>query len=294
MGRPRFLLAIAFALCCCSTGAIASTLGPDGIAGQRFPCKFTWFDLATENPAGARAFYGAVFGWKFREVPGARGGYTLAENAGGKVAGIFEQQRPSGSKVGARWLSLMSVADAQQAGQLVRERGGQVLLAPKTVPGRGTHAVFRDPEGAAFGVLAAEGGDPADTPVADDDIFWLDLFSHDPAKAAAFYAAVGGCAVDVGEVAGRKRTILSSGGVARAGIAKLPLGADRPGWLPYVLVEDVPATLERARKAGGRLVMAPKADILGGNLAVIADPEGGVLGVLNWVDDAAPPGGPAK
>ena len=292
MGRPRFLYAIAFALCC-STGAIASTLGPDGTAGQRFPCKFTWFDLATENPAGARAFYGAVFGWTFSEVPGAPAGYTLVSNAGGKVAGIFRQQRPAGGTVAARWLSLMSVADAQKAAELVRERGGQVLLAPKSVPGRGTHAVFRDPEGAVFGVLAAEGGDPPDTPVADGDVFWLDLFSHAPAKAAAFYAAVGGCDVNVGEVVGRKRTILSSGGIARAGIAQLPLGADRPGWLPYVLVDDVPATLERARKAGGKLVMAPRPDILEGNLAVVADPEGGVVGVLNWVDNA-PAAGPAK
>jgi len=48
-------------------------------------------------------------------------------------------------------------------------------------------------------------------------------------------------------------------------------------------------TLERVRSAGGKVVMAPRADMLDGNLAVIADREGGVLGIVNWVDE--PPGG---
>ena len=283
MVRPLFLLALAL----WSAVATASTLGPDGTPGQRFPGRFIWFDLATENPNGARVFYAAVFGWTVREVAGAPRQYALFDNGAGKVGGMFGYARPTDAKVGARWLSLMSVADAAKAAEVVRARGGQVIVEPTAVPGRGRHAVFRDPEGAIFGVLEAEGGDPPDTPVVDGDVFWLDLFSHDPAKAAAFYAAVGGYAVESGQVAGRVRTILSSNGIARAGITRLPLGRDRPGWLPYILVQDIRATLERARKAGGKIIMPPRADILDGNLAVIADPEGGVIGVLDWVDESA-------
>ena len=148
--------------------------------------------------------------------------------------------------------------------------------------GRGSHAVFRDPDGAVFGVLAAEGGDPPDTPVEDGDVFWLDLFSPDPARAAAFYAGLAQYEVSVGEVAGRQRTLLSTNGVARAGVARMPAGANRPAWLPYILVDDVPAAVERALKAGGAVVMAPRTDLLAGNLAVIADREGGVIGIVNW------------
>src|SRR6185369_7467500 len=128
----------------------------------------------------ARAFYGAVFGWRFRDVDGAPASYALIENAGGKVAGVFRHERPAGAAVGARWLALISVADPQAAARVARERGGDVLLTPKAVRGRGTHAVLRDPDGAVFGVLAAEGGDPPDTPVQDGDVFWLDLFAPDP------------------------------------------------------------------------------------------------------------------
>src|SRR5436190_11745325 len=279
----RRLLTIAVALALHAGGAAASSLGPDGVPGKTLPGKFIWYDLATEDPEGARAFYGAVFGWKFREVPGAPASYTLIENASGKVGGLFKQARPQGGTVGSRWLSLMSVRDVEKAAALVKARGGEVLLAPRAVAGRGVHAVFRDPEGAVFGVLANEGGDPADTPVDDGEVFWLDLFSHDPARAAAFYAEVAGYDVDVGEIAGRRRTLLASDGIARAGITRLPASADKPGWLPYILVSDVPGTLARVRAAGGKLVLEPRADLLGGNLAVIADPSGGLVGIVNWV-----------
>lgn len=282
MGR-RFTLAAAIALALHVTAASSSPLGPEGAPGQRHSGKFIWYDLATEDVESARAFYGAVFGWKFREVPGAPASYTLIENSSGKVGGLFRQARPPGATVGARWLSLMSVEDVEKAATMVKARGGEVLLAPRAVAGRGTHAVFRDPEGAVFGVLANEGGDPPDSPVDDGDVFWLDLFAHDPAKAAAFYAALGGHAVEAGEIAGRKRTQLSTQGIARAGIARLPANADKPGWLPYVLVSDVPATVARARAAGGKVVLAPRGDLLDGQLAVIADPFGGLTGIVNWV-----------
>lgn len=281
-------VALVLTLALFAMNALASTLGPDGAAGLHLSGKFIWLDLATENPASARAFYGAVFGWKFRDVEGAPASYALIENESGKVAGIFRHARPSGAAVGARWLSLISVRDADKVAELVRKCGGEVLVAPKVIPGRGTHAVFRDPDGAVFGVLVAQGGDPPDTPVEEGDVFWFDLFVPDPARAAAFYAEIAGYDVAVGEVAGRERTLLSTSGIARAGIAHIPAGTTRAAWLPYILVDDVPATLERARKAGGKVVMEPRANLLDGRLAVIADREGGVIGIVNWMNDDAP------
>jgi len=283
----RMLLAVTLALALLAREAAASPLGPDGTPGTRLPGKFVWYDLATEDPAASRAFYGAVFGWKFREPPGAPASYTLIENASGKVGGMFRRARPAGARVGARWLCVMSVADASKAAQAVLARGGQVLVAPTAVPGRGTHAVFRDPGGAPFGVMVNEGGDPADTPVADGDFFWLDLFTHDGEGEAAFYAAVGGYEVDEGIVAGRARILLATNGIARAGIAHLPAGEDKAAWVAYVLVDDVPGTLARATKAGGKVLVAPRADLLGGNLAVISDPLGGVIGIVNWIDGSS-------
>jgi hypothetical protein len=280
----RLMLAMLFALA--SSLAHTAPLGPDGAPGRVYPGKFIWFDLATENPAGARSFYGAVFGWRFREVGGAPAGYTLIENANGKVGGLFRHTRPAGALVGSRWLSLISSADPAKTAEYVRQHGGQVILGPVSVPGRGTHAVFRDPQGAVFGVLSTKDGDPPDDPVTDGDVFWLDLFTPDPSRAAAFYAGLAGYEVSESETAAdRKRWILATNGIARAGIVMLKSGTIGPGWLPYILVEDVPGTLNRARAAGGKVVVSPRPDLLDGNVAVIADPDGGVVGIVNWVSD---------
>jgi predicted enzyme related to lactoylglutathione lyase len=111
MGRT---LTLAIALALHVAVAFASPLGPDGTAGRSLPGKFIWYDLATEDTAASRAFYGAVFGWKFREVAGAPASYTLIENGNAKIGGLFKQARPQGAKVGSRWLSLMSVASAER------------------------------------------------------------------------------------------------------------------------------------------------------------------------------------
>jgi uncharacterized protein len=273
-----FALALALHVAC----ACAGPLGPAGEPGRSLPGKFVWLDLATVDLAGARDFYGDVFGWRFREVEGAPASYTLIENAGVRIGGMFHHRRPPNAKVGSRWLAVMSVRDVSRAANVTLKQGGAVLLPPNPVAGRGVHAVLRAPDGAVFGVLAAEGGDPPDVPVRDGEVFWLDLFTPDLEKAGAFYAELAGYEVTRGQVADRARVLLSTSGIARAGIAHLPAGAVEPAWLPYILVEDVGATLERVRGAAGRIVMEPRPGVLEGNLAVIADPEGGVVGIVNW------------
>lgn len=273
--RRQFLLAAA---------AAAGTARAQVPGSPRHTGRFVWFDLASDDPAGARAFYGAVLGWRFEPLAGTAKDYTLIRNDEASVAGLFRQARPPGAPVGARWLSWISVPDPALSAQRVVQLGGQVLVAPTAVPGRGTQALLRDPQGAVFGVLAASGGDPPDDPVGVGDVFWLDLLTPDPARAAAFYAALIGYEVSEsapGETP--QRRVLGSEGIARAGIVALPPSAARPGWLPYILVDDLAATLQRAGAAGGRIVLAPRAEWLRGQLAVIADPNGGVIGLVDWL-----------
>jgi hypothetical protein len=254
------------------------------VAGQQHPGKFIWFDLVTDDLAAARNFYGAVFDWTFRAVDGAPASYTVVEHAGRNIAGMFVHAPSPGATSTARWLALISVSDPAQAARYVESQGGSVIVPPATFAGRGTHVLFRDPQGAVFGVLKSASGDPADTPVDDGDFFWLDLLARDPAQAATFYRGLGGYEVGVRELGpGVTRAVLAAGGYARAGIARLPAAVKQPGWLPYILVDDVAGTLNKVRAAGGKVLVEPRADLLESNLAVIADPRGGVLGIVNWV-----------
>ena len=249
-------------------------------AVARLPGKFVWFNLATPDAAGAKAFYGAVFGWEF-SGPAAGVKYTVIAHAGRDLGAIVVPADPAKAR-GARWISLLSVADSAAAVQQATQHGGTVLIPPTKVAGRGTHALLRDADGALFGLLQSSGDDPTDQ-LDTNEFFWADLLTRDPAKAADFYRAVAGYEVSQSHLGkGIDRVVLSAGGVKRAGIAPLPKEMQQAGWLPYVVVDDVAATLALVAKAGGRVLLAPSAELLDGNLAVLADPAGGVLGIVKW------------
>lgn len=285
MNLPRMVgIAARNALLLAALGLlVGASLAARAEQGRQYhPGKFAGFDLVTDDLATASRFYGEVFGWTFRRADEKPGSYTYAELAGTPIAGIAQRPTPAGAQRNARWLVLISVTDPAKTLAYVKQQGGAVLVPLATVKGRGTHALFRDPDGAVFGVLKSEGGDRPDTPVADGDFFWVDLLARDPERAAAFYSGIAGYEVSPREDETVRRVVLSSEGYARAGIAPKPQAVQQPGWLPYVLVDDVGATLDKVKAAGGSVLVEPRKDVQDGNLAVIADPRGGVLGIVNW------------
>jgi len=249
-------------------------------AAARLPGKFIWFNLATPDAASAKTFYHAVFGWEF-SAPPAGGRYTVISHQGRDLGAVVVPADPAKAR-GARWISLLSVPDAAAAVRLATQQGGTVLIPPTAVASRGTHALLRDADGAVFGLLQSSQDDPTDA-LETNEFFWADLLTRDPAKAADFYRAVAGYEVSQAHLGtGIDRVVLSVGGVKRAGIAPLPKEMAQPGWLAYVVVDDVPATLALVTQAGGRVLLAPSAGLLEGNLAVFADSTGGVLGIVKW------------
>jgi uncharacterized protein len=253
----------------------------------QIPGKFIWFDLATSDTEASQKFYREVFGWEIQHMRGTPDRYAVIRNEGRAIGGMFGQKVPEGAPKGARWLSFASVANMDRVIGMVTAGGGQVLVPATAVAGRGTHALVRDTQGAIVGLLQSSSGDPVDASVATGDFYWVDLYTRDPAAAATAYRELG---YDVysDDVSGQDRLVLSAKGYARAGIVKLPPDGREPGWLAYVQVDDVPATLARVRAAGGTVLREPDPAILGGQLAVFADPLGGVIGVLHWPTDATP------
>ena len=280
----RLAVAAVFALL--STLAQASPLGPDGESGRFYPGKFVWFDLATEDLAGARAFYGAVFDWQFRPVENAPASYTLIEHEGGKIGGMFRHTRPPGAQVGSRWLALMSVPDAARAADQAAASGGKILVPPKNLPGRGETSVLADPEGAVFGVIHTGTGDPPDEFPSYDAWLWLELWAKDASRMADFYRPIGNYTVARQEGPGDRTELhLMASGYPRAGILEL-FRKDLPTtWLPYVRVKDLQKTVSGVEQAGGRVVIKPSPEIRGGKVAVFLDPLGAAVAAAEWPDE---------
>lgn len=260
-------------------------------SGLSLPGKFTWFDLATPEIEAQKSFYASLFGWSFRSPGSSEDGYTLVLNRGQVIGGMFQFEPPSGEQDGAAWIALMSSTDPEQTLQRVKSAGGRVEGEPASVPQRGRHALFRDPEGALFGVLRSDSGDPPDAEVEIGGFLWLDLFTQDVTAMAAFYSGLAPYETEQREIAqGIERTILSAHGMPRASIVPVDEEANRSAWVPYVRVADVAATLEKVVEGGGFAIVPPDEQVLGGNLAVFVDPHGGVTGIVKWdyEEEAAP------
>jgi len=250
----------------------------------RLPGKFVWADLVTDNVSAARNFYGPLFNWTFRDA----GGYLIAANDERPLCGIFQRARPTGRpEATPRWFGYISVGNVEKAQRAVTEAGGRVLAAPRKIPARGEQAVFADAEGALFGVVKSSAGDPPDFLADPGDWIWIQLLSRDARKASAFYRGVAG--YEVIENTGERRAsdyVLTSKGYARATIRNIPAGREKtqPTWLPFVRVKSLRESLALGQRLGGKVLIEPKADLVEGRAAVIADPTGAAIGLLEWSD----------
>ena len=244
--------------------------------------KFVWRDLVTENPDAVKPFYAALFGWQFEEGRALGAPYTLVKSGGQYIAGISKTRRPRPDQPVSQWLSFMSVADVDRAVEKTRAAGGSLVAGPLDLPNIGRGAVVLDPDGAPLGLLRSSIGDPADAAEpAVNRFLWTEHLSRDPQASADFYAALVGFEVRKIDSGGKHYWVLVKGR-ERAGLLRNPIAVDRPIWLASIRVADPAASAARAAQLGGRVLLAPRADLRNGTLALIADPTGAVLALQKW------------
>jgi predicted enzyme related to lactoylglutathione lyase len=118
-----------------------------GVRIHNEPGALAWNEAAVDDPEAARAFYTAVFGFRYDEVPGA-GGYTTFTNTDHPLGGLGGHQ--PGSPKG--WTTCFSVANTDEAVATVEANGGKVTMAPMDTE-FGRFAVLEDPWGAPFSVM---------------------------------------------------------------------------------------------------------------------------------------------
>jgi uncharacterized protein len=194
-----------------------------------------------------------------------------------------------GKTPSARWVGLISVADVRAATAAVTAAGGKVVYAPVMLGERGETAVFKDPEGVLFGVVNSKSGDPLDYAGDVNEWYWIDLWTANVEKAASFYRAVVGYeTLPVADDGPRSGLHLLSGGYARAGIMQKNSGKSSATWLPYIRVADARASAAAARAAGGKVLLEPLA-LNRATVAIIADPTGAPVGIVQLSAPEAQP-----
>ncbi len=261
---------------------------------EHFPGKFVWADLFTGDPAAAQAFYSGLFGWTAstieRTTSSGTHDYIVMANGGEPIAGIAHRPSKMAETNRGRWIGYVSVPDVAKALATATAAGGHALFPAKDLPQRGTQAIFIDPEGAEIGLLHSTAGDPGEYAPDPGDWTWAQLFGRDPAKAARFYASVAGWEVQADTRGDQTNVfVLTSGDYSRASVTPLPARPKaKPGWLLFVRVEDVKASAAKATSLGGKLLIAPSVAPTEYWRAVVADPTGGVIGLVQLQESPMP------
>jgi|tagenome__1003787_1003787.scaffolds.fasta_scaffold20677782_2 predicted enzyme related to lactoylglutathione lyase len=123
-----------------------------GVRVYNEPGALVWNEAAADDPASAREFYAAVFGFSFDDVPGAEDYATFA-TAGNPLGGL-SRLRPGSPK---GWTVCFGVESVDDAVGQVEAAGGKVTMAPQDTE-FGRFAVLEDPWGAPFSVMETPAG----------------------------------------------------------------------------------------------------------------------------------------
>jgi uncharacterized protein len=260
--------------------ASAQEAAPTRSAGE-----FVWHDLVTENPAAARVFYGALFGWTFEAGDGIDPGYTMIKQDGHPIGGIVIPRTPPGTEAIAQWLAYVVVNDVDKSVAAFREAGGRIFRGPLNARKDLRVAVVADAQGAALGLASRGPNVVEERPPALNRWLWMEYVARDPAAALKFYGQAVGFGHEVHEQRENFTYYLLTTDRPRAGLFRSPWERDTSAWLPYVRVADPAAMAARAVELGGRIALQPRPDVRNGSLAIVVDPAGAAVALQKYPFD---------
>jgi predicted enzyme related to lactoylglutathione lyase len=233
---------------------------PEG-APEGVPC---WVDAQVPDLEAGKRFYGALFGWTFREAPGPS---VWAYLHGAPVAALV---RKRDGRMPTVWTVYFATPDAAALTERVRAAGGRVVAAPTPVDALGTTALAADPEGAVFGLWQAGTHAGFGRRHEPGCFAWAELYARDTATVNTFYAGLFHDAL--------------FGPGADPDFGRAPLRDVFPAEMPsHILVHfgvrDGAAALGAVERLGGR-VQVPAFEASYGRVAVVSDNQGAYFALL--------------
>jgi predicted enzyme related to lactoylglutathione lyase len=253
------------------------------------PGKVLWVDLFTGDPDAASKFYCGLLGWTATPLEQKGKGYTVFSVGGRAVAGLVPR-RLKGESHPSRWIGYYAVSDINATLALVEKNGGKLRAASRNFPDRGYQAIVSDISEVPIGVIQSSSGDAPDVELKPGDWDWFELYVTDPRATADFYHDTLGFDVAPETNADRKSDfVLSSAGEARGGVAPLPPGVNsKPSWLGVIRVANLDRSLATVRSLGGEVLVNPHSVEFGSRFAIVLDPTGGTVGLVQYMDNANP------
>lgn len=238
-----------------------------------------------KDQAAAMDFYKGLFGWAGERGPEEFGGYAMMTLRDKPVAGIGPAMAPEGMPEPPHvWTTYLASDNADETTKRIAGAGGTVMFPPMDVGDAGRMSVAADPSGAVFGYWQHKefvGANIVNEPGA---LIWNECNTRDVPHATAFYRDAFGIVVEPMEGA-EGYYALNVDGKAVGGLQDMGEQFPEqvpPHWMAWFAVDDVDATVAKARSLGATITVEPQ-DILPGRMAAITDPWGAVFCILKAV-----------
>jgi uncharacterized protein len=113
----------------------------------------TFFEIATDDPAGARSFYGDLFGWSFENL----GPFTMISTGPDDpvMGGIADTTGELPTATPRRYTTFyVQVTDVAGSCRQAEELGAKVVVDATPIPTGLVYALVTDPAGNLFGLFS--------------------------------------------------------------------------------------------------------------------------------------------
>jgi predicted enzyme related to lactoylglutathione lyase len=248
------------------------------------PGTFCWVELGTLDTKAAKQFYSELFGWKVNDVEYAKNQfYTMLQINDKPVAALYElNQQQKEMNVAPHWMSYVCSDNANETVEMAKKHGGKVLMEAMDVMEEGRMGMIQDPEGAILGVWEPKNHKGFYYKEIPGTVCWVEHASHEKDKSIPFLENVFNWKAKTEPMGEMDYTTFFLGEAMVGGSYNLPPDMkDVPSnWIPYFAIENLDKSLDQVTGLKGKILM-PKTYVKGvGHFAVIQDPQGAVLGLL--------------
>ena len=242
--------------------------------GTRKLGEFCWINMLTPDPDDARAFFGALLGWTYSEMPGM--GHLIKVD-GHDIGGLFDLNGPNTPPGTPPLIGVMvKVESADAMAEKTIALGGQARPA-FDIGGSGRMSVLHDPTGAQFDVWEPKAMHGTDVDArAHGAPSWFETLSRDSAKARPFYCDLFGWNSETNPMGGSEYTVFNLDGKLVGGMMQITpeMGTFPSHWGVYFSVNDAEATIKLAAELGAT-IFVPVMPIPGvGRFCGLISPQG--------------------
>lgn len=257
---------------------------------------FSWMDGQTTHVDEDKAFYNAVLGWEYNDIPMGDGEfYYMATKNGENVAGFGKMQADmQAGGVPSHWNAYIAVDDVDAITEKADELGATVIMPPMDVFDSGRMSVVTDPTGANIAFWQANNHIGASLVNEDGALVWNELLTGDIEKSKKFYANLLDWEYQKMDMESMDYWLIKNNGRMNGGIMGKPQGMEEipPVWMNYIHVDNLDSAIEKVRANGGKIMGEPvdTGESGPGKMALITAPSGAIFQLIQsttvdeWVE----------